>query len=483
MIDANDVEPLPDDDDDEQPTLPSDDYGAEIEYPGPEAPFNVAEQLYKKFRAGPRTLRSWRGGWMFWHVTHWSELDTSHLRGHVYQELSGAWYWKATKEGPEKAKWNPNRHKVSDVLDAMQAHGYLPLEVDPPSWLSTSAVGAGTLASQTISCQNGLLDLNTRDTNPHTPAFFNLVTVPLAYQADATAPKWLAFLDSLWPDDPESVALLQEYMGYVLSGRTDLQKMLVMVGPIRSGKGTIARVLVQLLGRGHVCGPTLASLATNFGLAPLLGKPLAIISDARLGNMPGHVVVERLLSITGEDMLTVDRKYREQWSGKLPTRFVILTNELPKFRDSSGAIASRMLILQMVNSFYGRENLDLDDQLRAELPGILNWTLDGLARLGRFTTPASSDNAVRLMADLASPLSAFVRDECDVSGPAAEIPCDNLYAAWSRWANDNGHHPGSKSSFGRDLHSVFPRVKVIRPGTGSSRERKYVGIKLIGQPS
>ena len=76
--------------------------------------------------------------------------------------------------------------------------------------------------------------------------------------------------------------LLQEYIGYILSGRTDMQKMLLLIGPTRSGKGTIARMLAALVGRGHVVGPTLASLGTNFGLSPLLGRPLAVVSDARL---------------------------------------------------------------------------------------------------------------------------------------------------------------------------------------------------------
>jgi putative DNA primase/helicase len=79
-------------------------------------------------------------------------------------------------------------------------------------------------------------------------------------------------------------------------------------------------------------------------------------------------------------MMTIDRKFRDPWSGKLPTRFVILTNELPKFRDSSGPIANRMLILQMVKSFLGEEDRTLDERLRAELPGILLWALDGLNR-------------------------------------------------------------------------------------------------------
>ena len=172
----------------------------------------------------------------------------------------------------------------------------------------------------------------------------------------------------MWGDDDASILLLKEYFGYVLSGRLDMQKMLMLIGPTRSGKGTIARVLTKLMGgRRNVAGPTLASLSTNFGLAPLIGKPLAIISDARLGNIPSHTVVERLLSITGEDQLDIDRKYREHWTGKLPTRFVVMTNELPRFSDSSGTIAHRLLILQMTESFLGREDHDLDAKLEPEL--------------------------------------------------------------------------------------------------------------------
>ena len=92
-------------------------------------------------------------------------------------------------------------------------------------------------------------------------------------------------------------------------------------------------LLAALVGKGNAAGPTLASLGTNFGLAPLLGKPLALVSDARLGGSDVHQIVERLLSISGEDMLTIDRKYREPWTGKLPSRFLILSNELPRFGD------------------------------------------------------------------------------------------------------------------------------------------------------
>ena len=90
--------------------------------------------------------------------------------------------------------------------------------------------------------------------------------------------------------------------------------------------------------------------------------------------------MERLLSITGEDTLTIDRKYREPWTGKLPTRFVMLTNELPKFRDAPASSPTGLLILRMTESFLGREDHELGEQVCApSCPGILSgrcrdWT-------------------------------------------------------------------------------------------------------------
>jgi hypothetical protein len=174
-----------------------------------------------------------------------------------------------------------------------------------------------------------------------------------------------------------------------------------------------------MLGRENVAGPTLSSLAQNFGLAPLIGKPLAIISDARLGGRTdAQVIVERLLAITGEDWLSIDRKFLPAWNGQLPTRFVVLTNELPKLGDASGAIASRFIVLRLVHSFYGQEDLSLTKRLIEEAPGILLWAIEGLQRLterGYFVQPASARQAAEELSDLASPVGAFVRERCIVA--------------------------------------------------------------------
>lgn len=337
-------------------------------------------------------------------------------------------------------------------------------------------------ADELVACSNGLVHVPTRTLYPHSPQYFVHHSVPFAFEPEAPAPKrWFAFLRDLWGGDSETIQTLQEVFGYLVSGDTRQQKIFLLVGPKRSGKGTIARVFTAMIGRHHVAGPTLAGLGTNFGLSPLIGKPVAIVSDARLGGGDAtSVVTERLLSLSGEDTLTVDRKYREPWTGQLPSRLVILSNELPRLTDSSGALASRFIIMIMTNSFFGRENPALTSELCAELPSIFNWALDGLERLrerGHFQQPTASQDAVREMEDLGSPVGAFVRD-CCVVGPACEVPCDGLYKHWCTWCEDHGRHKSSTQVFGRDLRAVLPGLKVEQPRVGEQRFRRYVGIGI-----
>lgn len=474
--DVNDdtIEPLP--------GLPSDDYGRRFDAPPPWAPMEVAQQVCRLFRTdGVPTLVSWRGGFMRWDTTHWVEVEAKQMRSHLYRSLSRATYEHATAAGAETRNWNPDRRKVGNVMEAVGARAHVTSDIDPPSWFPGSV--AETEASQMVSCANGLLDLRRRALVDHTPLLFNLVSVPFDYNPNAPRPAaWLEFLGSLWHDDPDSIMLLQEFFGYLLSGRTDMHKMLALIGPMRAGKGTIARALTTLVGKANVAGPTLSGLGTNFGLSPLLGKPVAVISDARLGSGPSHTVVERLLSITGEDTLTVDRKYREPWTGRLPTRFVMLSNELPRFMDSSGAIATRMLILQLTKSFLDREDRTIETRLVHDMPGILNWALDGLDRLianGRFTVPRSAEAAATMMMDLASPVSAFVREMCEL-GPDRLVDKDSLYFSWKMWADANGHHAGAKITFGRSLHAAVPGLGRADISVGGKRVHGYRGISLIG---
>ncbi|KRD17374.1 phage/plasmid primase, P4 family [Streptomyces sp. Root264] len=456
------------------------------ELPAPSNPLAVARRLLPDWQTedGKLVCRRWRASWMRWTGTCWRELDEAQVRKAMYERLEHAVYRAPTKDGEtEERAWAPTKQKIGNLLDALGAITLLPTDTDAPTWLDRdSERDDGTI----VACENGLLRIRDRALLPHGPEFFNLVSVPFAYDPDATAPTWEHFLAQIWPDDPDAVAALQEWFGYVLSGRTDQQKILLIVGPSRSGKGTIARVLKELVGKENLAGPTLAGLGTNFGLATLVGKPLAVISDARLSGNDSSQVVERLLTISGEDTIDVDRKYREQWTGRLPTRLMLLSNELPHFGDSSGVIAKRFVLLNMRVSWLGKEDTTLTDRLAAEMPGILNWALDGLARLqrtGRITEPASSREAVTTLQDTASPTSAFVRERC-ATGPTCSVPVDTLWNVWREWAEDNGVRPGTKQVFGRNLLSVVPQLNRSRPRDAYGRQVvTYTGITVhVSEP-
>jgi len=315
-----------------------------------------------------------------------------------------------------------------------------------------------------------------------------LISTGITYSADAPEPtEWLRFLNLIWPNDPKSIETLQDIFGYLLSTDTSHQKIPLVVGPKRFGKGTIARVLTALLGQDSVTAPTLASLATNFGLAPLIGKSVAIIGDARLsGKADQTAIAERLLSISGEDSITVDRKFEAAWTGRLGVRFVIMSNELPHLSDASGALASRFIVLTRERSFYGQEDRGLGNRLLAELPGILNWAQDGHLRLrerGYFLQPDSARDAIEELEELGSPISAFIKARCVVS-PGTHAPANDVFVAWRDWCEANGRREaGTAQSFGRDLRAAVPGLRLARPRIEGSQVRCYEGIRLLGEGS
>lgn len=447
--------------------------------PSPKQPIAVARALLEDSYSHPNgmLLRSWRGGFWRWRSSHWTEIPDATVRSDAYRFTEHASYVIGEKVEP----WAPNRYKIADLLDALRAVTHLHDGLQPPTWIETTNAPP---ASELVACRNGLLHVDTERLHHHDPRLFNTVATPFDFDRDAPTPeRWLTFLDDLWPGDPDAIAALREWFGYIISGNTSFHKILLLVGPLRSGKGTIARVLTALVGRPNVTGPTLASLGTNFGLQDLIGKSLAVVADARLGS-GASVVVERLLSISGEDTLTVDRKYRDHWTGQLGTRFVIISNELPHFGDASGAIASRFILLTLNKSWLGQENHRLTAALLEELPGILNWSLDGLRCLREadaFTEPQSSTDAIVALQDLVSPVTAFIRDRCEV-GAEHEVPVDEIYSAWRSWCQDEGRErPGTSATFGKNLRARVAGVRKIRPEVHDNREYRYVGIRLKQQ--
>jgi putative DNA primase/helicase len=414
-------------------------------------PHRLARILLAEYQhEGQSTLRFHRDEFHRWargayRIVSESELQSS-LAATIKDEfdrlnLAAVEAWEALGEKDERGKPAPkpearkvSRNLVANAALALQSMTLLPGDVVAPAWIDDKAPFD---PSEVVPTRNALVYLpevvkihpmHRAGTGPvdqsmavasPTPHFFCPYALDFSFDPDSPTPdEWLKFLDLLWHGDPESIGTLQEWFGYCLTADTRQQKILFLVGPKRAGKDTIARILTTLVGAENVGDPTVASLANPFGLAPLIGKPLAVVSDARLsGRIDTSVIVERLLTISGEGRLTIDRKYTEAWTGKLPTRFVLISNELPKVNDASGALASRLILLRLTESFLGREDKALFDRLCLELPGVFLWAVEGWRRLrerGQFLQPKSGEDLIESLEELTSPVLAFLRDRCEM---------------------------------------------------------------------
>jgi putative DNA primase/helicase len=441
----------------------------------------TAEAYVRAFNDHPegRTLHGYGGTLMEWRGNRYCQIEDDEIRHRLHPWLHGAVrYTTNPKTGQlELVDFESNPATVKHALETVRALVHLSGTIIAPAWLTGDTDRPPPL--ELLPCKTVNLHIPTGQVYPSTPVLFNINALDFDYEPNPKPPAvWLEFLRQVFGDDQESIELLQEWIGYCLTADTRHQKMLLLVGPRRSGKGTIGRVVTQLVGAGNVVGPTTGSLAGTFGLQPLIGKSLAIVSDARFGGESASVVVERLLCISGEDTLTIDRKFLGAVSMKLPTRFMLLTNELPRLNDASTALAGRFLVLRLTKSFFGREDVGLSDRLMLELPGILVWAIEGWKRLharGCFLQPTSGEDAIQDMEDLASPVGAFVRERCTV-GAGHRVSVSDIYLAWKTWCEQDGRSAAStKQAFGRDLMAAVSGVTRRR---GSGLVGFYEGISM-----
>ncbi len=445
----------------------------------------TAEAYVGEFHAHEqhRTLVCYAGRLMEWRDNHYAEIEDAAAKCRLQHWLHAALRYVFNRGLGEMqlAPFDSNPTTVNAALESIKTFTHLDASVAVPSWLDGSVDRLDP--RELLCCKSLTLHIPSEKVLEPTPLLFNTAALTFDYDSRAAKPiAWLAFLDDLFGDDAEQIMTLQTWFGYCLTADTSQQKALLLIGPKRSGKGTIARILSNLIGIANVAGPTTGSLAGNFGLAPLIGKSLAIVSDARFSGENVATVVERLLCITGEDTLTIDRKFMPSVTMKLPTRFMFLSNELPRFSDSSAALAGRFILLRLTRSFYGDEITDLTDRLLVELPGILLWAVEGWKRLraqGHFQRPSKVADVVQELEDLTSPVGAFVRERC-VVGPDHRVCVDDLYNEWKSWCVADGRvNVSIKQVFSRDLYAAVPGV-TCRQGT--SGVRFYSGIGL-GAPS
>jgi putative DNA primase/helicase len=455
-------------------------------------PFHVARRFID--HEGERRLVTWKGASYQWQKGRYVEIKPDEIRAksgsftdHYY--LINAENELAHIDDPNKRAAFKKKPVTSGVIQSV-TQAFLSVSTieesrlrSMPGWIDRQQSDWNPI--ETIALANCLLNVRTGESKALTNRWFSRCRSNVTWNGGVIdCPTWLQFLGTVFPDDPNSIRLLQQFMGLCLTSDTSFQKMLSLVGPPRSGKGTTVRVLQRLLGVDAVVSLGMGDLAREFGLEKLVGAQLAIMPDVRFGGRENvSDAIERLLSITGEDDIRIARKYQADWNGKLPTRIVLASNEMPRLPDAAAALPTRMLTLHFTESFVGREDAELMGRLEAELEGILAWAVKGymdLIESGRFIENDATVNACDEAREIGSPMVAFMRDCLIVShNQDTSVEMSEVYRVYQGWCNLTGHKASSMTTMIKQIMDLEPKIRKARPGNRSAtRRRSLVGVQI-----
>ena len=223
------------------------------------------------------------------------------------------------------------------------------------------------------------------------------------------------------------------------------------MGPKRSGKGTIARVMEAVVGTHNVTAQSMSDFTQNFGFVNFIGKTLATIADARLGKKKLAEIAEKILEITGENKIKINRKYKNPIEAVLQTKLFFLSNLPLNIPDESGVLPTRFIYVELTKSFFGKEDPDLADRLLTELPGILNLAIKNFRELlkrNAFIQPQAGEALYKRMRSLCSPVSAFAQELEPYTHPGI------IWMRWSEFRKDEGEKPGKRKDFEKELEAA-----------------------------
>jgi putative DNA primase/helicase len=404
---------------------------------------------------------------------HWDMVDDELFEATILRDINAE-----DADACKKLKMGQLRDIARAVKRELQAAAAD--EIVPDTWLDGRA-------GQFVPLRNGILDVGTGELLPHDPTWFSFTTLPFDYAPAAQCPAFLDFLASVWDGDDDLVRAMRLWMGYVLTSSMSAQKFAVLIGESRAGKSTLARVIEGLVGKRNTVACSLMLFGGDFGLEPVLGKRLAIFNDAqRLHGTAGDIATERIISIVGNDPQPVNRKNRGILTVHLPAKIMLVCNEIPHFVNRRDALTNRMLVFPFRKSFKGKEDLTLHDRLMAELPGILNWALDGArAIMGgeKLHQAAAGEAAVQEIAEILDSIQGFLSDAVEFTNDTAArdsfVTSTDLYDAYKRWCRDAnmGTH-GMKRFFQEFKSKARDRVTAAR-SPDRKRVKGYYGLRLV----
>ncbi|ACK73704.1 phage/plasmid primase, P4 family (plasmid) [Gloeothece citriformis PCC 7424] len=356
---------------------------------------------------------------------------------------------------------------------------------------------------------NGVKNLTTGEFVPHAPGFRLTWCLPYEYSPGATCEPILDWLHSMTNGDEAIIEFIRAHLNAIITGRSDIQSYLELIGPGGTGKGTLTRLASALTGDRNTVSTTLRNLEENrFDTSRLYQARLVIITDAE--KWGGDVSV--LKAITGGDKLRFEQKFKQPLDGfYYKGRVMICANEPIQSADYTSGLERRRQTVYMTNKIPLKSqrklielsNSGVEGEFVPYLPGLMNWVLDmsptDVERIIRETPTAHHqfqyykaqiltetnpiadwlDTSVVVRPDYRTAIGVASRDKSSES-PNWYLNTDRwLYANYAEYCHGSGAKPVSVRRFVNLLHDLAVNQLNLKVTKGRDRMGSYVlGLKL-----
>jgi P4 family phage/plasmid primase-like protien len=334
-------------------------------------------------------------------------------------------------------------------------------------------------------CRNGLVNLRTGEFIRDPQGALLLKSSWVEYDPEAKCPRWLQFLDEIFKGDQEMIVFIQRAVGYTLTGDVKEDCLFILEGKGSNGKTVFLNILLLLLGEygQGVPSKTLQELGQPGAASPEIAR----MAGARLIRAiemkeRARLNVERIKALTGRDKITARDLYERPIDFDPTHKIWLGVNHLPRIEEDDDGTWRRIKRIPFEVQFVEPERAkdgdlpqdkELTEKLKAELPGILNWAIEGCLEwqrdgLGEPDKVKAATQAYRLESDL---LGKFL-EQATEREEGAEARASDLYEAYRSWCELEGEKPMTQTMFGK---------KLAERGYGKKPKPyvTYQGLKLV----
>lgn len=306
-----------------------------------------------------------------------------------------------------------------------------------------------------LNCQNGTVNLQTGELQPHQRKDFLTRILPVVYDPEASCPTWLDFLHRIMQGRQDIICFLQKAVGYSLSGDISEQVFFILWGTGANGKSTLINAILEIMGPFAMKATSDLLLVSRGDRHPteradLAGKRIVATIETEEGRLLAESFIKEA---TGGDPIRA-RRMREDFWEFLPTHKIWLaTNHKPIIRGTDGAIWRRPRLIPFEVAIPEKEqDKKLPEKLRKEYAGILAWAVEGCLAWQKegLGYPEGVKKATENYRSEMDILGDFI-DECCEVGESFRAKASTLYGTYKEWCQEVGECYKNQRTWGRAL--------------------------------